>query len=52
MTKFRPYYAFMRVKYNKDKSDIKTEIEKCYVDSPDDWSEDAKEALKAKGISF
>lgn len=42
----------MRVKYNKDKTDIEPEIEKCYVDAPDNWSEDAKKALKAKGISF
>ena len=49
---FRPYYAFMRVKYNKDKTDIETEIEKCYVDAPSEWSAEAKKALKAKDISF
>ena len=47
---FRPYYAYLRVKYNEDKRDVA--IEKCYVDSPKSWSEDAKQALKEKGVSF
>lgn len=42
----------MHVKYNKDKSGIVTEIEKCFVDSPETWSKEAKKALKEKGISF
>lgn len=49
---FRPYYAFMRVKYNKDETDVVTEIEKCYVDAPETWSKEAKKALEAKGVSF
>ena len=47
---FRPYYAYMRVKYNKDKPDVV--IEKCYVDSPETWSEGAKRALEEKSVSF
>ena len=49
---FRPYYAYVRFKYNDDKTDIESEIEKCYIDSSDTWSEEAKKALKAKGVSF
>lgn len=49
---FRPYYAYMRARYNKNKTNIEIEVEKCYADAPDVWSEKAKEALKAKGISF
>lgn len=49
---FRPYYAYMHVRYNKNKTDVETEVENCYVDAPDAWSEKAKEVLKANGISF
>lgn len=49
---FRPYYAYVRVGYNKNNTDIETEVEKCYVDAPDAWSEKSKEVLKAKDISF
>ena len=47
---FRPYYAYMHVKYNEDQP--YSTIEKCYVDSPETWSENAKQALKEKGVSF
>jgi len=44
---FRPYYAYLRARYNKNKEPV-TDIEKCYVDDPDSWSEQARVAIKSQ----
>lgn len=42
---FRPYYAYLRARYNENK-EIITDIEKCYVDDPNSWSKQARSAIE------
>ena len=44
---FRPYYAYLRVRYNEN-NEIITDIEKCYTDDTDSWSEQARSAIKSQ----
>ena len=44
---FRPYYPYLKVRCDEnDEKKVVTELEKCYVDDPDSWSEEARAAIE------
>lgn len=43
---FRPYYPYLKVRWNENEKKVVTELEKCYVDDLDSWSEEARAAIE------
>ena len=49
---FRPYHAVAKPKFDKDQAYVVVDIEKCYIDDPDSWSERARRLIENDSSSL